>query len=37
MDSLPNIDYKKPSKNPTIDADTSLYSLPYYKAWKKLP
>jgi len=31
MDSLPNIDYKKPSKNPTIDSDTSLYSLPYYK------
>lgn len=31
MDSLPNIDYKKPSKNPTIDSDSSLYSLPYYK------
>ena len=31
MDSLPNIDYKKPAKNPTVDSDTSLYSLPYYK------
>lgn len=31
MDNLPNIDFKKPHKNPTIDSDTSLYSLPFYK------
>ena len=31
MDNLPNIDYKKPSKNPTLDSDTSFYALPYYK------
>jgi hypothetical protein len=28
---LPNIDYKKVSKNPTIDADTSLFEIPFYK------
>lgn len=31
MQNLPNIDYKKPSKNPTLDSDSSLYSLPFYK------
>lgn len=31
MQSLPNIDYKKPKKNPTIDAETSLFELPFYK------
>lgn len=31
MQNLPNIDYKKPVKNPTIDADTSRYELPFYK------
>lgn len=31
MESLPNIDYRKPAKNPTLDSDTSLYSLPFYK------
>lgn len=31
MTNLPNIDYKKPSKNPTIDSDTSLYVIPFYK------
>lgn len=31
MNSLPNIDYKKPSKNPTLDSETSLFTLPYYK------
>lgn len=31
MNNLPNIDYKKPVKNPTIDSETSLYELPFYK------
>ena len=31
MKDLPNIDYKKTSQNPTLDSDTSLYMLPYYK------
>lgn len=31
MSSLPNIDYKKPKKNPTIDSDSSQYMLPFYK------
>lgn len=31
MTNLPNIKYKKPSKNPTIDSDTSLYIIPFYK------
>lgn len=29
--NLPNIDYKKPIKDPTVDSDTSLYELPFYK------
>jgi hypothetical protein len=28
---LPNIDFRKPSKNPTIDAETSPFELPFYK------
>lgn len=31
MAQLPNIDFKKPQKNPTIDADTSPFELPFYK------
>ena len=31
MLDLPNIEFKKPVKNPTIDSDTSLYTLPFYK------
>lgn len=31
MLNLPNIDFKKPNKNPTIDSDSSLYTLPFYK------
>lgn len=31
MNQLPNIDYKKPNKNPTLDADTSEFELPFYK------
>ena len=31
MENLPNIDYKKKKKNPTVDSETSLYALPYYK------
>lgn len=31
MNNLPNIKYKKPGKNPTIDAETSLYVIPFYK------
>ena len=31
MTNLPNIEYKKSSKNPTIDSDTSLYVIPFYK------
>lgn len=28
---IPNIEFKKPSKNPTIDSETSLYMIPFYK------
>ena len=31
MQSLPNIDFKKPLKNPTLDSDTSLFTIPFYK------
>ena len=31
MLDLPNIDFKKTNTNPTIDSDTSLYTLPFYK------
>lgn len=31
MKSLPGVDFKKTNKNPTLDSDTSLYSLPFYK------
>lgn len=31
MLNLPNIEFKKPSKNPTLDSDTSLYTIPFYK------
>jgi hypothetical protein len=31
MNQLPNIDFKKPIKNPTIDAETSEFELPFYK------
>jgi len=31
MMNLPNIDYKKVNTYPTIDSDTSLYTLPFYK------
>lgn len=31
MLDIPNIEFKKPVKNPTIDSDTSLYTLPFYK------
>jgi hypothetical protein len=31
MNNLPEIDYKKPNKNPTIDSDNSVYELPFYK------
>lgn len=31
MNQLPNIDFSKPVKNPTIDAETSDYELPFYK------
>lgn len=31
MSTLPNIDYKKPKKNPTIDSASSTYELPFYK------
>lgn len=31
MQDLPNIQYKKTGKNPTLDSDTSLYVLPFYK------
>jgi len=31
MNKLPNIDYKKISKNPTIESDTGEYELPFYK------
>ena len=31
MNNLPNIEFKKTGKNPTLDAETSLYTLPFYK------
>lgn len=31
MNNLPNINYKKTTKNPTIDSDNGLYELPFYK------
>jgi hypothetical protein len=31
MPNLPNIEYKKPKKNPTVDSETSRYELPFYK------
>lgn len=31
MNHLPNIDFKKPHKNPTLDADTSEFEIPFYK------
>lgn len=31
MNNLPNIDFKKSKKEPTIDADTSEFELPFYK------
>lgn len=31
MNNLPNIDFSKPKKNPTVDAETSLSELTFYK------
>jgi len=31
INELPNINFKKPQKNPTIDSDTSEFELPFYK------
>lgn len=31
MMNLPGIEYKKTSKNPTIDSENSLYTIPFYK------
>lgn len=31
MGKLLNIDFRKQNKNPTIDCDSSLYELPFYK------
>lgn len=31
MNNLPNINFKKTSKNPTIDSDNGIYELPFYK------
>lgn len=31
MNQLPNIDFRSPKKNPTIDAETSDFELPFYK------
>lgn len=31
MNQLPNIDFTKPQKNPTIDAETSEFNIPFYK------
>lgn len=31
MNKLPNIDFKKPLQNPTIDSEFSLFELPFYK------
>lgn len=29
--NLPNIDFKKSKRNPTVDAETSMFELPFYK------
>lgn len=29
--NLPNIEFKKTTKNPTLDSETSLYTIPFYK------
>ena len=29
--NLPNIEFKKTAKNPTLDSETSLYTIPFYK------
>lgn len=31
MNNLPNIEFKKPLQNPTIDSEFSLFELPFYK------
>lgn len=31
MNQLPNINYKKITKNPTVDSETSDYEIPFYK------
>lgn len=31
MSNLPNINYKKVNKNPTIDSETAEFELPFYK------
>lgn len=31
MNDLPNINFKKSSKNPTLDSDTGMYELPFWK------
>lgn len=31
FNNLPNIDFRKPQKNPTIDSESSPFELPFYK------
>lgn len=31
MNKLPNIEFKKTKRNPTLDSDTSIFELPFYK------
>jgi len=31
MNKLPNIEFKKPQHNPTIDSEYSMFELPFYK------
>lgn len=31
MNKIPNIEFKKTKRNPTLDSDTSLFELPFYK------
>lgn len=31
MNAIPNIDFKSKKKNPTVDAETSSFNLPFYK------
>lgn len=31
MMDLPNVEFKKPSKNPTLDSESSLFTIPFYK------